>query len=122
MLTKTSSVGAGPTKTLVLINTLALIVTTPNFISLSLFISGPNCRTAEELWWLRGDSGQSEEPPASHQPGVLGHFVERSSLSNEIGRGVKLCHLSFVQHQDPGVVHDGVEAMSDGEDGAVVKL
>lgn len=46
--------------------------------------------------------GAVEGGTASDQPRVFGHLVEDPSISNEGGRGVKLCHLSLVQHQDPG--------------------
>lgn len=32
---------------------------------------------------------------------IFGYFVKYSPVSDEIGGGVELCHLSFLQHQDP---------------------
>ena len=59
----------------------------------------------------------------SHKIGVLAHAVEHGLLVGQQVLGwVELDHLSLRQDEDLVVVHDGVEPVSDRDDGAIGKL
>ena len=51
---------------------------------------------------------------------VSAHFVEgRVGIREKLFRRVHLLHLSRIQDEDLGAVEDGLEAVRDGEDGAL---
>ena len=43
-------------------------------------------------------------------------------IFQQIFRGVELCDLARIKDQDLVAVHNGLEAVCDGEDGAVLEL
>lgn len=53
------------------------------------------------------------------QPSLLHKPVEYTLLLEKLGRTIKLDHLTLVEHHHTIAVQDGVEAMGDGNDGAV---
>ena len=52
---------------------------------------------------------------------LLGECIELALPLNQLRGRVELDDLSLVQHHDPITVHDGVDAMRDGDDGAVLE-
>lgn len=53
---------------------------------------------------------------------VSGHPVEDASGCNEVDWRIKFSYCPFVQDQDPGVVHNGVEPVCNGQHRAGLKL
>ena len=59
----------------------------------------------------------------TNNPRVLGHAVEDGLLvGQEVVRAVELGDVALVQHHHPVAVHDGVEPVGDGDDGALREL
>lgn len=55
------------------------------------------------------------------QASLLHQPVENTLLFHKLGRTIKLDDLTLVEHYDTIAVEDGVETMSDGDNGAVRK-
>lgn len=53
---------------------------------------------------------------------IFGHPIEDASSCNEVDWRIKFSYYSFVQDQDPVVVHDCVEPVGNGQYSAVFKL
>lgn len=75
----------------------------------------PGSSTTPPLSTTESDGCLKRRPPprASDEPRVLRHPVEGPLLSDEVGGRVELCHLSFVQHQNPAG-HKAAEFSSTG--------